>query len=473
MPRIVTLEHPSETDLLNVATGRGEQESLEATRGHLDEGCRVCEKRLADLAELIEAVREEEAFNDILTAKELPALPEERGGRTLPFTKAKPQLEEIFRISQSAESPAEGILAAARESEEALRACLRCLDGHPGRGFALLYSCQKGSALVGADPHRALALARLVFDEAETLMDANLEMKAATPAPRQTVQAEARLLESQAQVQLGYAQESRDAAIAARELFESAGDTGFGQALADYYEGSAAGFAKDYAGAERLLKKALKVFAEFGQDHLMGRAQAALGTLFLQRGHTDRALPYFDQAVAALDPVADERPLMATLINRAMTLSRLERYAEARATYARVLNMALKGNMKAFVQVIRDGLAEMDFRRGRYERALAAFSDLWKEAVRAGFDNQAVCAHLYVAECLGRLGREAEMAESIHTLREAQKPNPFAPSPAMDELFACLDQGALDADLVGHVREFLQAESRGEQTTYRRLRLVS
>ncbi len=107
-----------------------------------------------------------------------------------------------------------------------------------------------------------------------------------------------------------------------------------------------------------------------------------------------------------------------TLNNRATTLSRLERYDEARATYARALNMALKRDMKAFVQIIRNGLAEMDFRRGRYERALSAFSDLWKEAVRAGFDNEAVFAHLYVAECLGRLGRDAEMAESILTLRE-------------------------------------------------------
>jgi nucleoside-diphosphate-sugar epimerase len=41
------------------------------------------------------------------------------------------------------------------------------------------------------------------------------------------------------------------------------------------------------------------------------------------------------------------------------------------------------------------------------------------------------------------------MAESIHALREAQKPNPFAPSPAMEELFACLDQGALEALAAG------------------------
>ena len=159
MPRIVTLDHPSETDLLNLATGREPGEAFEATRRHLDEGCRVCEKRLADLSDLIEAIREEEAFNDILTAREFPVLPEEPRGRTLPFTKAKPQLEEIFRISQSAEGPAEEILAAARESEDALSDCLRSLDGHPGRGFALLYACQKGS-LSSAPTRITLSLSR-------------------------------------------------------------------------------------------------------------------------------------------------------------------------------------------------------------------------------------------------------------------------------------------------------------------------
>jgi tetratricopeptide (TPR) repeat protein len=473
MPRIVTLDHPSETDLLNLATGREPGEAFEAARRHLDEGCRVCEKRLADLSELIEAIREEEAFNDILTAKELPTLPEEPFGRTLPFTKAKPQLEEIYRISQSAEGPAEEILAAARESEEALSDCLRSLDGHPGRGFALLYSCQKASNYVGENPQRALALARLVFEEAETLMDANVEAKAATPAPRQTVQAEAKILEAQSQMQLGYSQESREAAVAARGLFESAGDTGFGRALADLSEGQAACFANQFGEAERLLKNALGTFAEFGQDHLQARAEGVLGILFLQRGNNTRALAHFESAIAGFNPEKDARPYLAALNNRSMALSRLGRFDEARASYARALNLALKQGSHSLLQQVRNGLAEMDFRRGRFDRALAAFSDLWKEAVRAGFDNEAVFAHLYVAECLGRLGREADMAGSIRTLREAQKPNPFAPSPAMEELFACLDQGSLDADLVRHVREFLQAESSGETRPYQRLRLAS
>jgi tetratricopeptide (TPR) repeat protein len=368
---------------------------------------------------------------------------------------------------------ANDLIAAARRSEGELRACLRCLDGHPGRGFALLYACQKGSALVVADPHRALALACLVFDEAETLMDANLEIKAATPAPRQTVQAEAKLLESQAQVQLGYAEDSRAAAIAARELFESAGDSGFGLALADYYEGQAAGFARDYTGAERLLKSALKVFAEFGQNHLMGRAEAALGTLFGQKGDAVRSLQYLDHAVQMLDPETDARPLTMVLNNRAQTLARLGRFDEARAGYARALTAARKLDSKAHLFTIKTGLADLDFRRARFDRALVAFNELSREATESGYENEFVITRLYVAECFGRLAQDREMADAIVALREAQKASPFTPSPAFAEMFNCLDKGALETDLVRNVREHLEREQRGERASGPLMRLVS
>ena len=54
--------------------------------------------------------------------------------------------------------------------------------------------------------------------------------------------------------------------------------------------------------AERLLNRALAIFAEFGQDHLVGRAGAALGAIFAQKGDFVRALPHFDRALEVLDP---------------------------------------------------------------------------------------------------------------------------------------------------------------------------
>jgi tetratricopeptide (TPR) repeat protein len=472
MPRVVTASHPSEADLLNLAAGR-EAPGLEACRRHLDEGCRLCDARLSELAELVESVREEEAFNAILEGDGGPAIPEDFAPKPLPFQLPKPQLDEIYRVARNAEGLADDLLTAARESDDKLDAALTALYGNPSRGFALLYACQKGMTFVGQDPIRGLELARRIFEEAQTLMDANTDVRISTPAPRESVQAEAKLLESFASLQLGHARESAAAAAAAREFFRAAGDMGFGKALADYYEGQAASFARDFVSSERLLRKALKVFAEFGQDHLMGRAEAALGTLHLLRGDANRALSYLEHAIESLDPEEDGKQLASALNNRAQALLRLGRFDMARAYFARALGLARKLEARAVVQNIRNGLAELDFRRGHYDRALRAFGDLATEAATAGWEMEELFAQLYVAECLGRLGRQQEMVEEIVAVRIGRRANPFAPSPAMEELFDCLDLGMLDADLVAHVRGYLQDEANGSPKAYQPLRLAS
>jgi tetratricopeptide (TPR) repeat protein len=471
MPRLVSASHPSEADLLNLAAGR-EAEGLDSCRKHLSEGCRLCDVRLRELGELVEAVREEEAFDAILEGNDLPAIPD-FGGKTVAFKPRVLQLDEIYRSAAAAEGLAEEIVAAARSGDAPLDEALRALYGNPSRGFALLYSCQKAALLVAQDPLRALELSRRVFEEAQSLMDANLDTRLATPAPREIVQAEAKLLESQAQNVLGYPLEARVAAAEARENFRAAGDLGFGLALADYYEGSAAGFAKDYLAGERLLKKALKVFAEFGQDSLMGRAEAALGTLYLHKGDETRALPYLEHAIELFDPVEDERFLAVTVTNRAAAFSRLGRLDEARTSFAKALGHARKLKLQSQLVAIRAGLAQIDILRGEYARALRAFQDLARDERAAGWTQKAFISNLYVAECLGRLGRDEEMAEAILVLRSERRLNPFGPSPAMEELFACLSQGALDADLVAHVRSYLEDEANGVQREYRSLRLAS
>ena len=235
----------------------------------------------------------------------------------------------------------------------------------------------------------------------------------ATPAPRQTVQAEAKIWRLRVRFSSDIPGVAR-VGERCRRIFQKGGDTYFGRALSDYYEGQAAGFAKDYAVRDGCSRMPSRVFAEFGQDHLTGEPRQRSGPSIFTGARISARFPIFDRALEAFDPVADERPLTATVNNRAATLSRLERYDEARVAYARALNIALKRNMKALVQVIRDGLAEMDFRRGTLRaRPFRVSPTLWKDAIRAGFENEAVFAHLYVAECLGRLGRDAEMAESI------------------------------------------------------------
>lgn len=419
-------------------------------------------------------MKRDDVFDAILEAEVVPELPSQAMGRTLPFVRANARVavEDIYRLSQAAEKPAEFILQAARTGADELAAALRSLDGRPYRGFALLYAAQKADKLVAEDPNKALALAKLLFDEAASLAPANPQERISTPAPRQAVQAEAALLESQALLQKGEAKGAREAVKPAREFFRESGDLGFGAALCDYYEGAAVGFERDYAAAERLLRRALAIFAEFGQDHLVGRSGAALGSMLLQKGDFVRALPHFDRALEVLDPAVEPQRVTMALNNKATTLMRVERFDDARATFAKALNLARRHGLASHAYFVRSGLGELDFRRGEYRRALRTFGEIVREASPLASRAEIMFSRLYAAECQARLGSYGPMAIEIEALRRERQEHPFAPSPALGELFMTLDQGTIDADLIAHVREYLQDEENGVKRSYRPLRLV-
>ena len=308
--------------------------------------------------------------------------------------------------------------------------------------------------------------------EAESLAEVSRESRASTPAPRQAVQAEALLLEAQALQQESEVNGARVAISRARQLFKDSGDLGFGAALCDYHEGEAANLARRYDDAEALVRKALLTFEEFGQDHLLAKSEAVLGTIVSNRGEHERALPHFDRANALYDSEKDARALTMTLNNRANSLAQLGRFDDARASYAKALNIALRQGFASHLRFIRTGLAELDFLRGQYARALRAFREIAAESATNGSAIDVLFARLYVAECLGRTGQFDAMAAEVDALRRDRKQTVFSPSPALGEIFVCLDQGTIDADLVAHVREYVQDEENGIERTYQPLRLV-
>jgi len=121
---------------------------------------------------------------------------------------------------------------------------------------------------------------------------------------------------------------------------------------------------------------------------------------------------------------------------------------------------------------VRVGLAELDFCRGQYPRALRAFREIIRQSNPLASERLFTLARLFAAECLARLGNFSSMRCEIESLRNSRKEGAFGPSPALGELFLCLDQGMLDADLIAHVREYLQNEEYGRMQAYRPLRLV-
>jgi tetratricopeptide (TPR) repeat protein len=237
--------------------------------------------------------------------------------------------------------------------------------------------------------------------------------------------------------------------------------------MCDYYEGQAEVFNRRFDLAESLLARASAAFSEFGQEHLFGRAEAATGMLFGDKGDYEVALAHLDRAIASLVGADDVNPLTGALSNRGSVLTKLGRYDEARATYARALKLGLRHGLESVLRFVRSGLAELDFLRGRYARALRAFREIAAESAANGSPTDVLFARLYVAECLGRMNRFDEMASEVEALRKARRKTPFGPSPALDDLFSCLDKGTIDADLVARVRDYLQDVERGVERTYR------
>jgi tetratricopeptide (TPR) repeat protein len=459
--RTAVEKHPCEATLLRLAArDLGKPETL-AAKAHLAE-CVACRKGLAAMRRL---------------DRSLTKLAEKRLSRSsekdfVPDTRYFEVVGRLFDLSQAAETPAELILQAARAGADELAAAMRSLDGWPYRGFALLYAAQKADKLVAEDPNKALALAHLLSDEAQSLPLSNPNERISTPTPREAVEAEAALLESQALLQKGEAKAARDAVRPARDLFSESGDLGFGAALCDYHEGTAATFEKDYPEAQRLLKRALAVFAEFGQEHLAGRAHAGLGSLFVHKGQFELALEYFDAALRSFESESHAGSQRTTMLlnNRATALMRLGRFDEARATFAKALNFGRRHNHASHLFFIRTGLAELDFRRGQYRRALRSFAEIVREASPLASQSEVTFSRLFVAECHARLGSYGPMAAEIEALRRDRREHGFAPSRALGELFMSLDQGTIDADLIAHVREYLQDEESGVKRAYRPLR---
>jgi tetratricopeptide (TPR) repeat protein len=459
--RTAVTRHLDEVTLLRLAARDLSEPEALAAKAHLPK-CAACRTNLAatrrldgSLTKLAETLRSKES-----------------GGDFGPDARYFEFVGRLLDVSAEAEEAAERVLQAARAGAGELAAALRSLDGKPYRGFALLCAAQKADKLVAEDPNKALMLAKRLSEEAATLPPANSKERISTPAPRQAVRAEAALLESRALLQKGEAIAAREAVRPARNLFRESGDFGFAGALCDYYEGTAATFERDSPGAQRLLRRSLSAFAEFGQKHLMGRAYAALGTLFVQKGQFEIALEYFDGALLVFESESDTGSQRTTMLlnNRATALMRLGRFDEARATFAKALNFGRRHNHASHLFFIRTGLAELDFRRGEYRRALRTFAEIVNEASPLASQSEIMLSRLFVAECHARLGSFGPMAIEIEALRLERQANPFAPSPALGELFVCLDQGTIDADLIAHVREYLQDEENGVRRAYRPLR---
>ncbi len=366
---------------------------------------------------------------------------------------------------------AEIVALAGEQGIEAARTRLAGIEGDPARGYAQLYAAQLAMPKVSSDPAMYVELAKAIASASRSLPFLK-DKGPAQPVCREQVMGEAQLLESNALNTLGLSGDAREAVRRARLSFIDANEDSFALALADFFEGSAASFEGDSSGGWRLLRRAHAEFLLYGQENWAGRAEAALGTLLLNRDRNQSALHFFDSALRSLHPQLDLAAYMSTLVNRGGSLLLLNRLEASKAAYAKALGFARRMDSKIALLTIRYGLASIDLKQGQFLRAMNSFQRLSEDARKDGVEQRALAADLRVAECVGRLGNREEMLTRVRALRRIGEGVSIECDPPLRDLFGQADTADVSSELVAHVVEYLEARDRGVQEGYKPFRLV-
>ncbi|MEO8585718.1 MAG: hypothetical protein ABI584_06135 [Acidobacteriota bacterium] len=457
MPRRLNA-HPAEVELLALAIGR-DGDAPEGTRVHIAR-CPTCARRRDVLEDLAGAIKLEETL-DRESATTIPVSESPRAAER------RMRLAHLTEEASAAQHEAETLHEFARDPEADLDGRVRYLAASSGGRLALLYAAQRG-AFAAAVPTRALALAEAI--ETASHGPEPAAEAGARAIPSALLRAEARLLASQALLSIGRLADAREATVEARGEFETLGGDPFSGALCDYFEASVLCFQGAFARAERLLKAAARTFAEFEQDHWLGRTEAVLAQVLLQRGNPARALLLYDAAIERFDPERDANTYSACLVNRARCLARTGNIEAAQQGFAQALQVARRHRLDALVFGVRLNLAELDLLRGDLERALASYRAVAAKADGLGLEEDQVVTRLGAAECLGRLGRTGEMMDALREIGRIVAVTDLAGNPAWIELASRLDPGDVEVGLVSEVREHLAAARDGFVLPFRAAR---
>jgi len=280
-------------------------------------------------------------------------------------------------------------------------------------------------------------------------------------------------VESSALNFLGRAEEAQASASAARVHFLAAGEDSFALALVDFFEGSAATFAGQFAVAWKLLKGARSEFQLYGQENWQGRTEAAIGVLLFGKERYQSALHFYDGAVRLLHPELDGAAYTSTLVNRGFCLVRVGRLEAAKAAYARCISHARRLGMSSHLLMIRSGLATIELLKGNTTRALRSFERVSADATEQGLEHFVLCAQLRVAECLSRLGLSDEVAQRVSAIRNSVFSESISSNPAYRELCESIGNQAASPDLIAHIADYFEGRNRGVRSPYKPFRLVA
>lgn len=373
-------------------------------------------------------------------------------------------LTALERRPEPPAPPGAGPLELARRGEEIGRRLLReaqdgdvmiasfDYDEDPAFGHGIVYACQKAAALAMKSPADARELA-VVCRAAAASIPRRHRMRALAVG-------ECLLLESQALRTMG---DVRRAAIFARRglrVMERSDAPLLSRGRALYFLASALAPAGEVPQALDLLRQALVIFIEAGQDHWVGRAHAMIATAMFHRANDPEALLHFDKAIELLDHEADAHSAASTLQNKAGLLLNLGRRDEARQAFQKALAIAMRAGATAPMVMIRVNLLSLALDEGRFQDVVTKGEKLLRVAENALLDQDAFYCRLFLAEAnaaLGRYGTVRELAKHLASYR----PESLSGVTELNDLLRQLDGS--DAEALDRLRRFrLFLETRSE-----------
>ena len=175
-------------------------------------------------------------------------------------------------------------------------------------------------------------------------------------------------------------------------------------ALCDYFEASVLWFQVAFGPAERLFKGAACVFADFAQDHWVGRAEGMLAVDPHPQRETVRALATFDAAIELLHPERDGNAFAVTLLDRGRVASAGSRPVRSRAAGFRAGTPGGASPPPRRARLRRPSKPRRSRappRRLRRRRLRARLARSPTEADRLGLEEDKIVTRLGAAECLG------------------------------------------------------------------------
>jgi tetratricopeptide (TPR) repeat protein len=225
-----------------------------------------------------------------------------------------------------------------------------------------------------------------------------------------------------------------------------------------------------FAEALRLFQEARRLSEEIGDREKMARILTSLGSLKMQRGAPEEALPALLDALATVDPGTDPRIALYARHNTVMCLVELGDYAGARELFEQVREQYTAA-ADSYIHLrarwvegqIAAGLNEQDQAEQILTEVRAAY-------IERNQSYNAALVSLHLAALYAREGRSAELkalAEEMAAIFLAQD----IPAEAMAALAffrQAVEQDRATEDVVGGVARFLQRAQSDPSLRFRR-----